>query len=120
MVNWPTHSDGSLIGSILRQTTGELSLNVISDQTRSGKSKTRMGHAQSPDSLNVVFLFNLTEWHLFKAWYRTTLKSGVETFAYPIIDDNTGEMAEYRIVSKPAWSNISGDILQISFSVETV
>jgi hypothetical protein len=40
----------------------------------------------------------LDEYRVFKAWWINTDRKGVYTFAFPRIDDNTGETVEYQFV----------------------
>jgi hypothetical protein len=38
----------------------------------------------------------LDEYRVFSAWWNNTDRRGVYTFAYPKINDNTGEQIEYQ------------------------
>jgi hypothetical protein len=113
-IAWP---DG-VNQKILRSTKWELPLGLISDMTRSGKSKRRAALTLTPVSFNVTMNMTLDEYRIFENWYNNTCRRGVFSFLFPKINDNTDDLAEYRIVSALEISNISGDILEISMGWE--
>jgi hypothetical protein len=116
-VAWPT-IEGQRIGKVLRSSTWGLELGVISDQTRSGKSKTRAGHTQTPNQFSITIRFTLDEYRVFVDWFNNICRKGVNSFAYPQIDDITGVLREYRITSASSVSNIAGHILDLQMGWE--
>jgi hypothetical protein len=116
MIAWP---DG-VNKKILRSSSWNLPLGVISDQMRSGKSKTRAGLVKSPMSLSVTMNMKLEEYLVFRNWFNNALRRGVFSFAFPQIDNNTGTIKEYRFAPDANISikNPSGDIIELSMQWE--
>ncbi len=81
---------------VLRDTTWDIPVGVIADETRCGRKKTRPTTQLAPESFNVSMNFTLAEYKIFKNWFKTTLRNGAVSFLYPAIDDVNGEDVEYR------------------------
>lgn len=112
MISWPT----GVNQTIINETTGGISEGIIKDSMRSGKAKRRMTSSSIPDTFNVAMLMTKAEWDIFEAWFKTSLRRGALSFAFPNIT-GTGT-AEYY-TSAPSWSNVGGSILKISMTWET-
>jgi len=115
MITWPA-INGKLIGTVLRSTSWDHSLGIIADQTRSGKFKVRVNHAQAPDGFSVNMHMTLQEYRVFDSWWENSCRKGFYTFSYPKINDNTGVMAVYQFApdSRPRIVNTSALNLEIS------
>jgi hypothetical protein len=114
MVGWPP----GVSKKVLRDTAWDLPSGVIADKTRSGKDKARAGHASAPKSFRVVLRMSLDEYRVFEDWYINTTRKGALSFAFPKINDDSGEAAEYRFApgSKIAVSSPGG--LAVTVSME--
>jgi hypothetical protein len=95
MIPWPT-LNGKSIGKVLRSSSWNTSPGIIADGTRSGKPKVRANHIKTPNPFTVIMHMTLEEYRVFDAWWNNTDRKGVYTFAYPKINDNTGEQVEYQ------------------------
>jgi hypothetical protein len=117
MIAWPT-LDGRRIGIVLRATTWDTAPGIIADQTRSGKLKRRAGHIKTPDSFTVTMHMTLAEYRVFRAWWVYTNRKGVYSFAYPRLNDNTGDLVEYEFTpdANIGIQNTSGDNLELSMN----
>jgi hypothetical protein len=117
MIAWPT-LNGKRIGTVLRSSSWDTSPGIIADETRSGKPKRRAAHIKTPDSFSVTMHMTLEEYRVFDAWWENTDRKGVYAFAYPKINDNTGETAEYEFAPGSAIGvkNTSALNLEISMS----
>jgi hypothetical protein len=115
MIAWPTYN-GKPVGKVLASSSWDTSLGIIADQTRSGKFKTRPNHIHIPDGFNIVMYMTLPEYRVFKNWWSNICRKGVYTFAYPQINDNTGELVEYQFAPSTniGIKNTSGDNLEIA------
>ena len=115
MIAWPT-LNGKLVGRVLRSSSWETAPVFISDQTRSGKLKVRATHVKIPDGFSIIMHMTLPEYRVFRAWWKNTCRKGVYTFAYPRVDDNTGELVEYQFEpdASPSVLNTSGDNLEVT------
>ncbi len=115
MISWPEY-DGKMIGTVLRSSSWDTKTGIIADQTRSGKYKVRADHIKTPDGFNITMHMTLEEYRIFDHWWKNTNRKGVYTFAFPKINDNTGELREYQFASdsNPQIINTSGNNLEIS------
>jgi hypothetical protein len=115
VIAWPT-LNGKRIGVVLRATTWDAPLGIIADQTRSGKLKRRINHVATPGSFNVVMHMTLPEYRIFRAWWVNTNRKGFYSFAYPRLNDTTGDLVAYEFApdTNPSIQNTSGDNLEIS------
>jgi hypothetical protein len=95
MIPWPT-LNGMLVGTPLKPSSWGASPAVISDQTLSGKLKVRAAHIKAANPFAVIMHMTLEEYRVFTEWWNNTDRRGVYTFAYPKINDNTGEYREYQ------------------------
>jgi hypothetical protein len=116
MIAWP---DG-VTQKVSRSTNWNLPLGVITEKTRSGKSKTRAGHTFEPIRFSVEFNMTLDEYRIFENWYMNIDRMGVFTFGFPKINDNSEEIQEYLIVSAPSLTNVSGDYVEVKMNWEQV
>jgi hypothetical protein len=118
MIAWPI----GVNQNILRQSSWGLPSGVIADQTRSGKYQRRAAHYLKPLAFSVVFHMTEPEYQLFVAWYENNCRRGAVSFAFPRIDAKNGPLTEYWF--SPGQdiqvSNVSGDILELQMSWETV
>lgn len=112
MIAWPT----GVNQTIINETTGGLVDGMIKDTMRSGKSKRRMTSSSIPDSFNVVMMMSKSEWDIFEAWFKTSLRRGALTFAFPSLT-GTGTVEYYT--SAPSWVNAGGSTLKVSMTWET-
>lgn len=114
-VQWSEHVNQKVRrdGSSWSEITG-----FISDKTLSGKTKRRMSASMAKRPFQVSFIFDLTEYQYFSAWYQSDLKFGTLSFAFPKIDGSG--TAEYRIAEggAPSYTNTSGNKIQCSMSWE--
>jgi hypothetical protein len=101
MIPWPT-LNGKLIGTALTSSSWGAAPGIIADQTRSGKLKVRADHIKTPDPFTIVMHMTLEEYRVFDIWWNNTDRRGVYTFAYPKINDITGEQVEYQFVPESA------------------
>jgi hypothetical protein len=117
MIAWPNYN-GKPVGIVLRSSSWETSPGIIADQTRSGKLKVRASHFKTPDGFTITMHMTLPQYRVFRYWWEHTNRKGVYTFAYPRINDNTGEQVEYQFApgSNPTIRNTSGDNLEISMN----
>jgi hypothetical protein len=117
LIAWAKHN-GENIGTVLRTSDWAKPLGIIAEQTRSGGFKARAAHAKTPDAFNVVMQMTLEEYRYFIYWYEEIDRRGVYTFAYPKIDDNSGELVEYAFAenSEMNVNNISGDIVEVKMA----
>ena len=91
---------------VLRDTTWDIPVCTIADETRCGRKKVRPATQLSPESFNVSMNMYHYEYKRFMEWFNTTLRRGAVSFMYPTIDDIDGHEEEYRFVPG---SNISPD-----------
>ena len=115
MISWPSFN-GKRIGTVLNSSSWDSTPAVIAEETRSGKIITRIGNIKTPDSFNVVMHMTLEEYRVFESWRVNVCRRGFFTFGYPKIDDNTGEIVEYRFdpKSKIGKKNTSAYNLEIT------
>jgi hypothetical protein len=97
MIPWPT-LNGKLIGTVLDTSSWGSNTGVIADPTLSGKLKVRANHIKTPDPFTIVMHMTLEEYRVFVEWWNNTDRRGVYTFAYPKINDITGDQVEYQVV----------------------
>ncbi len=116
MIDWPTNVNMK----IRRESNWETPLKIIAQQTRCGRKKTRASGTCQPQTFHVTLKMSLAEKILFLNWFENSLGSGVESFGFPRIDDNSGAIGEYRFVvgSSIKWSNESGKVITASMEWE--
>jgi hypothetical protein len=121
MISWPV-LNGRLIGKVLRASSWDSSPGVIADPTRSGKLKVRADHIKTADAFTIVMYMPLEEYRVFDDWWRYTDRKGVYTFAYPKINNNTGEQAEYQFIpgAKLGVKNIAALHMEVSMAWQEV
>ena len=99
----------------------------IEDETRSGKRKRRLSATQQARPFSVKFLFTETEYQLFDSWFKSTLKSGLYSFYFPVIDSSTKVDGNYNVINKvyriskdgaPQYENISGKLITCTMKWE--
>lgn len=99
----------------------------IEDETRSGKRKRRLSATQQPRSFSVKFVFTETEYHTFDDWFKNTLKSGLYSFYFPVIDSSNKYDSNYDIINKvyriakdgsPQYENTSGRLVSCTMKWE--
>ena len=114
-VQWPS-VNGKLIGTVLRETAWDMPLKIIADQTRSGKYTTRLAHLKKPKTFKIVMHMTLAQKRVFEDWYERICREGAYAFAYPRVDDNTGEIRAYQFdpQTDPGWSNTGADNMEVS------
>lgn len=83
---------------VLRDTTWDIPVGTIADETRCGRKKVRPANQLAPTSYNVSMNFKYYEYKIFLNWFKTTLRHGAVSFKYPAIDDIDGHEVEYRFV----------------------
>ena len=107
---------------VRRGSSGQVPVGVLADKTRCGRKKTRPANQLEPKSFNVEMLFSLEEFRRFRDWFDVACMRGAISFAFPRIDDNTGDMVEYRFVPNTSysWSNETGRLVKVSMQWETV
>jgi len=115
MISWPK-INGKSVGTVLRSSSWNTTTGIIADKTRSGKLKVRANHVKTPDEFSIIMHMTLEEYRVFIYWWNNVCRKGVFTFAYPKINDNTGELVEYQFApdSSPAIQNTSALNLEIS------
>jgi hypothetical protein len=118
MIDWPA----GVNKKVLRQSSWGLPSGVIADQTRSGNYKTRAAHIRKPRSFSVVFHMKEPEYQIFLNWWEYACRRGAVSFAFPRIDAQNGAITEYRFSPDQdiQVSNVSGDILELQMSWETI
>jgi hypothetical protein len=114
MVNWPE----GVRQKVLDSTTWDLPSGTIADQTRSGKYKGRAGHVSDPKSFSVTIRMYLEEYRIFEAWYIHTTRKGVFSFGFPKLNDNSGELVEYRFAPGSTLSVSNPGALVLDVSME--
>lgn len=114
-VSWPK-IDGKYIGTIQRDTTWNMPLKIIADQTRSGKYTTRGAHLKKPKTFNIVMHMTLAEKRVFEDWFVRVCREGLYAFAYPRVDDNTGDLRAYQFdpQTDPGWKNTGADNMEVT------
>jgi hypothetical protein len=62
----------------------------------------------------------LEEYQLFENWYTYTTRKGVLTFGFPKVNDNSGNIREYRFTpgSRLSVSNPGGLVVDVSMQWE--
>jgi len=117
MISWPT-LNGKRIGTVLNSSSWESTPAVIADETRSGKLITRIGNTKTPDSFNVVMHMTLEEYRVFNSWWINVCRRSFFSFGYPKIDDDTGEIKEYKFDPKAriGKKNTSANNLEITMT----
>lgn len=108
---------------ILKDSTWQNNTQFIEDETRSGKRKRRMYATQSRRAFSVKMRFTESEYHIFDDWFSNTLKHGLYSFVFPVIDNsNRNLMANkiYRFTNDgaPQYSNTSGKLIDVSMKWE--
>jgi hypothetical protein len=121
VIPWPT-LNGRTVGTALTSSSWGASPAVIADQTRSGKLKVRSAHIKAPNPFTIVMHMTLEEYRVFDEWWNNTDRRGVYSFAYPKINDNTGEYKEYQFApeSTIGIKNLSAVNMEISMSWQEV
>ena len=118
MIAWPE----GVNKYVLRESNWELPNGYIEDTTKSGKKKRRAAHSQKPEVYKCVLHMTKTEYGYFKDWYNIACRRGVMSFLIPRIDG--GEDApdvEYQFAGENiSVSNVGGDVVKLSFSLEEV
>lgn len=116
--NWPE----GVRKRVLRDTTWDMPVCAIADETRCGRRKVRPATQLTPDTFNVSMNFTYEEYLLFKQWFKTTLRHGALSFLYPQIDAVNGNNVEYRFVpgSSVQPDNPGGKILHVPMQWEEV
>jgi len=114
MIAWPT----GVNQTILAETTGTIPTRVIRDTMRSGKEKKRLSSSSIPDTFPVVMRFTLSEWEIFKAWFKFSLRGGLLNFAFPAIA-GTGT-GEYEILSDLAWSQLGANTVKVTMTWRSI
>lgn len=107
---------------VMRDTTWEIPISVIADETRCGRKKVRPANQLAPDIFNVSMNFTYEEYVIFKNWFKTTLRRGAISFMYPAIDEINGLDVEYRFVpgSSIQPDNPGGKIVHVPMQWEEV
>lgn len=120
IVEW----DSDINTTILRDgTSWSDRAGFITDETRSGKQKRRMAHAQGQRSFSVTMHFTEAEYQKFKTWYTDSLYNGFYSFSFPKIDSvSKSTLAVYQFTEDgvPQYSNIGGDIIECQMTWEEV
>jgi hypothetical protein len=121
MIPWPVFNDKP-VGKVLRSSSWDANSGVIADETRSGKPKVRASHIKTPNTFTVIMYMTLEEYRVFDTWWNNTDRKGVYTFAYPKINDNSGEQVEYQFVpgSGIRIKNTSALNLEVSMSWQEI
>lgn len=119
MIAWP---EGVNKKARRNGTNWDLPNGVIEDKTRSGKKKRRLATSFEKSAFSVSFIFTLKEYRIFKVWWKDVCRFGFYSFAFPCVDDNTGELKEYRFIagSRPKEINESGDKITVQMEWEEV
>lgn len=81
-----------------------------------------MVHYATPKTFSCKMHLTLEEYRYFENWFENVCLGGAESFRFPKIDDNSGTLALYRFSGDNGISinNPDGDIIEISFDLETV
>lgn len=116
MIAWPA----GVNARARRGTSGQSPVGVKADETRCGRKKTRPSSQLAPKTFDVQMVFTLEEFRLFRAWFDGPCMRGAMSFAFPRIDDDTGDPVEYRFAagSSWSWSNESGRIVRVTMQWE--
>jgi len=114
-VQWPM-INGKRIGTVLRETAWDMPLKIIADQTRSGKYTTRLAHVKRPKTFSIVMHMTLNEKRIFEDWFARVCREGLYAFAYPRVDDNTGDLKAYQFdpQADPSWKNTGANNMEVS------
>jgi len=117
MIAWPSINN-KRIGTVLRSSSWDSTPAVIADETRSGKFITRINHVKTQDNFNITMHMTLEEYRVFQNWWINVCRRGFFTFGYPKIDDDTGEIIEYRFDpnAKISKNNTSANNLEITMT----
>jgi len=115
MINWPS-LNGKRIGTVLNSSSWDSTPAVIAEETRSGKLITRIGRVKTPDGFNITMHMTLEEYRIFNRWWVNVCRRGFFSFGFPKIDDDTGEIMEYKFdpKSKIGKKNTSANNLEIT------
>lgn len=107
---------------VLRDSTWEIPISVIADETRCGRKKVRPSATLQPDTFNVSMNFTYEEYVIFKYWFKNILRKGALTFMYPAVDAINGQDVEYRFVPGSSISpdNPGGKIVHVPMQWEEV
>lgn len=107
---------------VMRDTTWDIPINVIADETRCGRKKVRPANQLAPSVFNVSMNFKYEEYVIFKHWFKETLRSGAVSFMYPQVDAINGLDVEYRFVpgSSIQPDNPGGKIVHVPMQWEEV
>lgn len=106
---------------ILRASSWTRPMKVVSDMTRSGASKRRIGVTATPNSYSVTLSFRTVEdYDKFIAWFEKEDLNGYYSFWMKKIDKVDGEFYEYRFApgTQLNCSNTAGQVLEVSFELE--
>ena len=115
MINWPV----GVNQRIKRDSNGHGSSGVVIDKTRCGKKQSRPSEQLNPDTYAISMMFRKNEFVTFKNWFKTSLRRGALTFAFPDIFTKQSN-TEYRIVDGYDWENPSADIFIVTMEWEEV
>ena len=114
---WPVGlpSDrGPLIGF-----SEEIQDNVIRTQMDTGPGKVRRRFTYAPSHYTMRFVFNTADTATFKAFFNTTLLSGVRTFD-GLNNPRTGANATWRFLEPPTINNISNTDYEVNVKLEEI
>ena len=106
---------------ILRSSSWVKPVKVVTDATRSGASKRRIGVTATPKSYSVTLSFRTVEdYDKFMKWFEENDLSGFHSFWMNKIDQVNGDVYEYRFAqgTQLNCSNSAGQVMEVSFELE--
>lgn len=109
--------------SVLRETSWNDSVKVISDQTRSRASRRRLGGTAQPRSFSATFSFPTKEdYDIFMDWFDMADLCGFHPFRMERIDSVSGGTAVYRFAGGTSLAslNVGGHVMQVTAELEEV
>lgn len=81
-----------------------------------------MAHYMKPMPYSVKMRFTLSEYELFRLWYRSSLSFGTLPFDFPQIDSENGQLVTYQFAEggAPKYSNPTGKLVEADMKWERV
>lgn len=97
------------------------SVGFITEKTMSGKKKRRPSLTQTKKSFSVSMRFSVEEYAVFDDWWENICRKGLYPFKFQRIDGLSGErLYQFTEDGAPAYSNPSGDMIDVSMEWEEV
>ena len=91
-------------------------------KTLSGKPKRRIANSFAKRPFTVKMRFSVDEYKLFEEWWNDKCLRGINSFAFPMVDNDVVTYREYQFASNgaPKYSNNKGKFIDCAMVWEEV